>query len=151
MSKACPHCGGIIVKGRSSADHRRFFGVIRAAFDNWPDSHDFAPDSPEHLRCWLLCKAGYREVRTFELPEANPVMMARMMEFAETLMEHAGDGHRFGRWRGNVLSVFKPKSIAWDKLGQREFGAVRSAVEDVIKAETGLDPDKLLKEAEAAA
>jgi hypothetical protein len=44
------------------------------------------------------------------------------------------------------VAVIKPKSIAWDRLGQREFSAVRSAVEDVIKAETGLEPDQLLRE-----
>jgi hypothetical protein len=31
-------------KVRSPADHRRFFGCIKAAFMHWPEQHDFQPD-----------------------------------------------------------------------------------------------------------
>lgn len=144
--KECPHCGVVLVKGRSLPDHNRFFALICAAFQQWPEDHDFEPRDHDHLRKWLLCKAGFFSVKTFELPDGDPVMMARMMEFAETLMENAGDDDRFGRWRGRTLAVFQARSMAFESLGQKEFAEVRTAVEDVIKAETGLDPEALLRE-----
>lgn len=142
----CPHCGVVLTKHRSGPDHRRFFALVTAAFAQWPENHDFKPANSEQLRKWLLCEAGHSVSKTFELPEADPVMMAKMMEFAEALMDKAGDGHKFGKWRGNTLHVYEAKSLAWDQCGQREFAAVRSAVEDVIKAEMGLDADQLLQE-----
>jgi hypothetical protein len=146
--KSCHSCGVLLTKPRSEPDHRRFFALINAAFHHWPESHEFHPDNSEHLRAWLLCKAGYRDVATFELPETDdPVMMARMMEFAERLLEHAGDERRkFGRWRGSTFYVHQAKSIAWDKLSQKEFSPIREAVEEVISAEIGVDAEALLRE-----
>jgi hypothetical protein len=54
-------------KVRSPADHRRFFGVIKAAFLHWPEKHEFQPEDPEHLRAWLLCRAGYKPRVRFRL------------------------------------------------------------------------------------
>lgn len=145
---SCPHCGGVLTKGRSLPDHRRFFGLIAAAFEQWPEGHEFRPTDADHLRKWLLCKAGYHTVSTFELPATDdPVLMAKMMEFAESLLDHAsGSAGKFGRWRGNILYMFEAKSIAWDKIDQKEFGKLRDAVSDVIEAEIGVKADDLLRE-----
>lgn len=146
--KSCPHCGGLLSKPRSEADHRRFFALVAAAFEHWPELHDFQPDSAEHLRAWLLCKAGYRDTAVFQLPETDDhVMMAQMMEFAERLLDHAGDErHTFGRWSGSTFYVHRPRSIAWHMLSQRDFARIRSAVEEIIEAEVGVSADKLLSE-----
>lgn len=146
----CPQCKQAIRHApRSSMDHRRFFGVIAALFHHWPEHHDFQPDDAEHLRKWLLVKAGYRTA-TFipiECESTDTRMVVRSIEAAV----RAADDHCFLRQHGSGVAVFKAKSISWDKLDQKQFNAVRNAVEEVIKAETGLDPDALLKQMEAAA
>lgn len=148
----CPHCSKPLKSARSPDDHRRFFGVINAAYHHWPEGHEFAPDNAEHLRKWLLCKAGYRDVTTIpvDYAEDQPAMLKLVLLTVEGAVK-AADGYAFIRPHGYGLAVFKAKSIAWDKIGQKEFNAVRDAVEAVIKAELGIDPETLLKETERAA
>ena len=55
----CPHCGVILTRVRSLPDHRRFFGVIQAAFHQWNEGHPFQPTDAEHLRAYLLVESGY--------------------------------------------------------------------------------------------
>ena len=153
MSK-CPHCQcelhGEKGKPRSPEQLRRFFGVLRAMHDHWPESASFQPHCTEHLRKWVLCAAGHRVVvKTMTLPNTdNASLAAAMMAIVEDLL--AMD-NRFGRWKGMTFSVYEAKSIAFHKLGQAEFNALNDAVEEIYRAETGLDPDQVLKESEKAA
>lgn len=154
MTSKCPNCGFTLTEHasvRSAPDHRRLFGLIRAAYHHWPENHDFQPDNAEHLRGYLLCKAGYRDVTTIpvEFAEDQPAVLKLVALAAEGAVK-AAKGHAFIRPHGAGLAVFSAKSIAWDKLDQKAFGKVREAVEEVIKAETGIDPDQLLKEMDAA-
>lgn len=149
--KACPHCGGPLAKPRSESDHRRFFGLVNAAYDQWPEWHEFQSDSSEHLRAWLLCKAGYREATTIPIEDDAPEVVIRLATLAAEAAIKAAGSYAFVRRYAHGLAVISAKSIAWDKLGQKEFGPIRSAVEDVIKAEIGIDAETLLKEAQRAA
>lgn len=148
----CPHCKQPMKAPRSPADHRRFFGVIRAAFHHWPEAHEFQPDSEEHLRKWLLCKAGYRDVTMIpvEFADDQPGLVKRITIAAESAVKAAG-GYAFLRPHGEGIAVFAAKSIKWDTLDQKQFNAIRDAVESVIESETGLKPDEILKQTEAAA
>ena len=51
----------------------------------------------------------------------------------------------------DTLVIFRPKSIAFDKMRHLDFCALSDAVEDVIRVETGLDPEQVLREREQAA
>ena len=145
----CPCCGYNLsakAKPRSLEQHKRYFALINAAYAQWPEMHDFKPDNVDHLRRWLQCKAGYYETRSFQLPETdNPATMARMMEFAEALLE-TQPGTRFGRWIGSTLAVFIPKSIAFEKLPHKDacrlFDDVAGFIEDAI----GVPAEQLLRE-----
>lgn len=136
-----------MAKPRSLDQHRRFFGVIAAAFEQWPERHPFQPENSEHLRAWLQTKAGYHTVRTFEM-DGDARETARLMPvvIATMLSKHA-----WCRARGTELHVCVPQSIAFDKMGHEEFCALNDAVDEVIRTETGLDPELLLKEKERAA
>lgn len=149
MSKECWQCGAPHKKPRSLSDHRRLFGLIKAALAHWPEGHDFQPHDEEHLRKWLTCAAGHREVvQTLEMPETgDPALTAALMDFAEQLLSL---DNRFGRWRGRTLAIYEAKSISWEALGQKEFGRIREEIENVIESETGLKADDLLKASEAA-
>jgi hypothetical protein len=151
----CPNCGFKLsehAKARSPSDHRRFFAVIHAAFHHWPENSEFQPDNAEHLRAYLLCKAGYRDVTTIpvEFAEDQPALL-RLVSLAAEGAVKAAKGYAFIRPHGSALAVFSAKSIAWDRLDQKGFNKIREAVESVITAETDLKPDDILKHTEAAA
>jgi hypothetical protein len=136
---------------RSPADHRRFFGVIRAAFLHWPERHEFQPEEPEHLRAWLLCRAGYKSVTEIPCPPDSPPAVAKLATLAAEAAIKAAKTYGFVRPQGDALYVFAPKSLAWESLGQKEFGQVRESVEEVIKCETGKEASELLRETTRAA
>ncbi len=150
----CPHCLSDLdpVKGkpRSVEQLRRFFGMLRAMYFHWPETAEFQPHSEDHLRKWVLCMAGHRNViRTLTIPGSNnPARVATIMEFAEAIL---GIDNRFGRWKGATLAVYEAKSIAFHKLGQAAFNSLNDEVEAVYRAETGLNPDEVLKQTEKAA
>ncbi len=134
-------------KPRSTEQHRRFFALIKAAFQHWPERCNFQPDNEEHLRAYLLVRAKHRTIKTFHLPaDASDSAALIPVVIATMLGKHAW------AWsKGTDLFVCVPESIAFDKIGHAAFCALNDDVDAVIRAETGLDPDKLLKEAEAAA
>jgi len=138
----CPHCGS---KPRSSEDHRRFFALISAAFDQWPEGADFTPDNAEHLRAWLLCKANYRKTTMIETDEPAATVVAIEAAF------RAADTYAFVRPYGEGVAVYSPKSVSWDKLDQKKFGPIRDGVTAVIEDVIGVNADELLKQTERAA
>ena len=144
--KVCPSCGVVLCKTRSLSDHRRFFALIKAAFDQWPEAHSFQPDSAEHLRAWLTCKAGHRNVTELHLPAEATGDMVRLFQFGTECAIKAAGGVGFVVPYRDSLVVISPKSISWDTISQKEFGPFRDAVSDVIEAETGIKVGDLLNE-----
>lgn len=122
--KSCPHCGGLLTKPRSEPDHRRFFALINAAFHQWPETHEFQPDSSEHLRAWLLCKAGYRSCVTIPI-ESDDSAARRVALLAASRAVQAAGSHSFVRAHGAAIAVFSPRSISWDTLSQKDFAPIR--------------------------
>lgn len=134
----CPECGCEIgaKKRRSLPDHRRLFALIKDAFDNWPEAHEFTPENPEHLRAWLICKAGWREAKAYDLGDkADAAVVAIALEAGIK----AARGVAFVRVIGRSVAVITPLSMDFRKMGQAEFGLLRDAITDLIKAETGID------------
>ncbi len=147
--KSCPHCGGVLGKHRSLPDHRRFFALISAAHAQWPHDHDFKPDSVEHLRKWLITAAGHRDVVEIAVPETeDQPALARLVALSMQSALEAAGAYAFVRPdpNGGRVAVYKPRSIAWDTITQREFSEIRSAVEDVIEREVGVSAEDLLRE-----
>jgi hypothetical protein len=136
---------------RSPQDHRRFFACVAAAFFHWPEHHEFQPHDAEHLRAWLLCRAGYKSVTEIPFEEEWPDAMRSLALLAAEGALKAAKSHAFIRPHAHGLYVFAPKSINWETLGQKEFGQVREAVEEVIKCETGKEASELLRETRGAA
>ena len=52
----------LLGKSRSTPQHRRYFALIKAAFQHWPESHDLQFGSAEGLRDYLQLKAGFGTV-----------------------------------------------------------------------------------------
>lgn len=162
MTEPCPTCGQKDRRPRSPADHRRFFAAIGAAFHHWPERHAFKPESAEHLRAWLLCKAGYHKVDVVEIPDdllddlpqdLQVVVLNILGAIVHKSIEvaKADDEFAFERAHNNSIAVFKPRSIAFDNLDQKGFSTLREAVEEVIEGELGIKVEDLLRETERAA
>lgn len=141
----CPTCG----KGgkrRSIDQHRRYFLVIKHAFDHWPEQHEFQPDSPEHLRKWLQVKAGYRTVQEIKVMRTDPQSMKIINATVEAAMAATGDYAWIVPHR-NKIHVVASRSIAFDKIPHGEFCTLNNLVQEVIEAETGIRIDDLMQQA----
>lgn len=152
--KSCPKCGHVLAKVRSPQDHRRLFGLIAKAYLHWPETHEFQPASAEHLRAYLQCKAGhfistpvFVELELF--PEDKRDVASRLVALAvEAAVKAAlseGD-FAFTRVHGDAIAVFRPKSIAWATLDQRQFVPIRESIEAEIEAALKVKCDQLLRE-----
>lgn len=148
----CPHCGCGLdpVKGkpRSLDQLRRFFGVLRGMFSNWPEAAEFQPESEEHLRKWVLCKAGHRDATDIpvEFADSEPGV-TRLAGLAIEMAIKAAGAFAFVRAdsNGGRVRVYRAKSIAFDKLGQADFNRLNDEVEAVYLAETQIKADDVLK------
>ena len=144
----CPHCGKKPTSGRSLDQHRRLFGVIKTAFDNWPEAQEFQPYSAEHLRAWLVCKSGtrWREVQVIELwPDAPVQMVAMVVQGAMEAARKRGV-FSFVEARANAVFVFTPKSIAFASMSHRDFNTLSADIDHVLTS-VGFEPEQLSKEA----
>lgn len=140
----CPNCGfdqGHNHK-RSNPDHNRLFGLIRAAFHQWPEWHPFEPQNELHLRKWLIVMAGP------EFHVAQQTWITNNEEMRAIVKEaKKGDLDRFAIGDGPTLSICEPKSIAFNKMGQAEFGRLRDAITDIIEQTIGCKVEDLMQEA----
>jgi len=148
----CPVCGFATPKTgidpRSIDQHRRYFAVIRAVFYHWPESHERQFTDETELRKWLQMKAGYREIGA-QMPLAG-INKEKALLLAEAAIRAAGS-YAMPVLHGSTLVVFRPKSIAFNRLSHLAFCELNKTIEDIIRAETGLDPEQVLIEQEGAA
>ena len=129
-------------KPRSHIQHKRFFAVVAAAFDHWPEAHPFQPDTADHLRAWLLVRAKHCTIQTFEMSE-DASEVARLIPVITAAMMGR---HCWAKASGTTLHVCVPQSINYQTVGHQEFQKINDAVDEILRAEIGLDPDKLLTE-----
>lgn len=130
-------------KSRSIDQHRRFFALIAAAYSHWPEAHAFQPESAEHLRAWLLVKAKHCTIQTFCLSEQADEIACLLPVITASMLGR----HSWCRAEGRTLHVCVPVSINFATVGHQEFTVISNAVDEVIRVETGLDPEHLMREA----
>ena len=141
----CPGCGEVLSepkkgKPRSVPQHRRYFALIRAAMNHWPEKHEFRPHSEEHLRKWLQSKAGHRVVETVDTagmtPEQATAVIAAQVRKAGPFAFHSVKGTRFY----SIVSA----SVDFDTLPHLAACALFDDVADVIETETGIRCDDMI-------
>ncbi len=154
---SCPHCGcDNDAPPRSSVQHRRFFAVVAAAFDQWPHDHGFQPEDSEHLRAYLLIMAGWKEQAEVQFSKGDPEAIEAAAITLKVMMKKLGK-----RVFANVDMDAKkiigvmPRSIAYmTKQEMDHFEACRifGRIDDIICATICVEStDKLLEEAKRAA
>lgn len=132
----CPECGCILRNKRSLQLHRYYFVTITNAFRNWPENHDFKPDSIEHLRAWLQCEAGHRDIIEERLfgTKVDQVQMLRFSTAVQAIrMKNRTDFVFFsGRERPLSIIAAVPRSIAFHEISDDHFRPISEAVFDII-------------------
>lgn len=99
------------------------------------------------LRKWLQMKAGHHTSKSIDL-YGIPAKKAQLIVQAAL---DAAEPYSEARVIGQNLIIFSPKSIDYGSLGHKAFCELNDAVDAVIRAETNLDPDQVLRETEKAA
>jgi hypothetical protein len=131
-------------KQRSINQHNRFFALVAALYQQWPERHPFQPDSEEHLRAWLLIKADHRIIATFDMTGMTHEAINTIPAIAVAVFRK----HIWAWPDGNKLKVAAAKSISIygkESIGHQEFCKVNDNVEAVIREHVGLDPDLLMR------
>lgn len=135
-------------KQRSLPQHRRFHGLVRACYHHWPESHTFQPDNEEHLRAYLLVKAGHRSIKEFYLADtAANEDVARLIPVVAAMMLHR---YCWAWVDGEAIKVCAPLTTAFRDMKHEEACKVYDAVDQYLLS-IGMDPEQLLRETEAAA
>jgi len=117
--------------GRSQAEHDTLFGVIDAAFQNWPESHPFRPTDAEHLRAWLAIEVGHTEA--LEVPGLSPEQIVQLGLF------FSGGQKRFRVGRcGETLVVLRPLTMKKRELPVDDFRAMAERIYALIEDVTGI-------------
>lgn len=147
----CPECGFVLSGDRSLPDLRRFFAVLRAAHPHFPEGHPLASSNVEQFRARLLIEAGHAHVAKVEIPESYGESQTARDYFRAAVdgAFRASDGrscYRELRVRDDALEIIRPRSISVPASRQREFNAVRDAVEHIIELAIGVPVEKLLRE-----
>lgn len=141
----CPRCGS--EERRSNPQLRRYFALVKAAYHHIPDKHILKPASEEHLRKWLQCKAGHFTEHRVKIKEGmSPNQIAAIIRGVMS----AAESYSIVQAYKTHVRIIIPKSIDYKRLSHKDACALFKEVEDVVWVEFGIDPDKLLKEAEAA-
>ncbi len=134
-------------KPRSYQQHKRFFGLVEAAFNHWPEGHPFKPKDSEHLRHWLLCAVNHSTIKTFET-EGDATAIAKLLPIVVAIMTKT---NCWTKAVGNEVQVCVPKSISYEEVSHQEFQGISNVVGDIIQEVIGIEPDTLLAESEKAA
>lgn len=143
------------MKHRSDEAHGLLFAAIKAAFKNWPEKHRFHPESPEHLRAWLLCEVGHVEFVdvnyvTYDVhPELAKDLVINTVKTARSLLSDKLGLRMYQTLEG--IRVVAPRSIDYRTVGKREFNEIAAKIYDVIQAEIGVDAPALVKQDSKAA
>jgi hypothetical protein len=147
----CPNCEATfdlhkIGKPRSPDQHRRFWGLVAAAFHQWPEAHEEQFATANDLRIWVTMKVGWRDLASkTSIVGMKPDALVPVVQAA---IKAAGNNARVTSHKGQ-LCVWTPKSIRFDKMGHLQFCALNQAVEEVLAGVFGITGDELLEQAKS--
>lgn len=137
--EVCPCCKQPVAHPRNYERHKALFGLLRPAFYYWPDPdvEEFRPNNTEHLRAWLLVKAGWKESEDLKISGQSKkygmimalAFMNRKRDKVAVDFEELPDGIR----------AYWPKSVAYNKCPEDKFKKVLTAVTEIVENIIGVD------------
>jgi hypothetical protein len=165
MEHACSGCGVInIVQyvcelpkelvSRSQKQHNTIFGYIKETWINWPEPGDerltnfnvkFQPIDPEHLRGWLLIRAGHCKVMEASSIDRNHVLAVKLL--TRQIVENA---YYELNIKDNGAQLITPKTLAQrgdDFPGKQRFTQIMNSIEEICEPVTGMTYEQYKKHA----
>lgn len=137
---------------RSPESHRHYFACIRVAFENLREADAARFPTPNYLRKWALCKAGYCEVREHVAQSAQEaksifeMFVTRWHALMSNIWEGGDEEGAFVVQRaGRVIRVHIPHSQSMQAMGKERFEKSKRDVLDVLATLIGVDPTQLSK------
>ena len=112
---------------RSPASHNHFFAVVTEGWQNLPEHLSERFPTPDHLRRWLLIKAGYHDERS--IPAPSQALALRIAAFVRPM-----DDYAVVIVREATVSVFTAKSQSMRAMGKQDFQQSKEAVLDALAA-----------------
>jgi len=145
-SDICPTCGQKKPHPRNAERHALFFVVLPQVFANWPPSYElFQPMSVEHLRKWLIYKAGWCTMRELAIEGPNKhVIMTALKFFTES-----GGQNVFFTTTAKSIREYRPRSTAYNKCKEADFKRIMDHSFDLIESIIGVPIEALKREATA--
>lgn len=147
MTKHCHECGAVQedeTLHRSQPHHRLFFAVIARTMESWPESEAFQPEDAEHLRSFLLIKAGH--FIKLDLRCENPDALSledQLRAIVRTVSERPPLMHSYA-WG---VRIFWPKSMSYAAADRAKFNEISERVFEIISVKLGVSIDTLKREA----
>ena len=144
MTHRCKHCGSP-TRHRSDPHHRLLFAVIARAFSNWPEGDKFQPADAEHLRAYLLIKAGHFNKIDLRCENPNAISLeSQIRAVLKAVCEKPTLDHTYSRG----IRIYEPKSNSYAELGRAEFNTICERVFEVLSAKLRVDIKDLKRETE---
>lgn len=149
MSHVCQTCGQ---KTRSRPQLNRFMALMEAAYQNWPESHEFQPRDMEHLRKWLVIKAGFRSSKIIRYENWMPKNDTVLDLFALTVeaVVSASGAYPFIEVYPDHVVVTTAETVS-RRTGHNKACEIFRAVDEVLEIETGARADDYLNAMENVA
>ena len=144
-ARICQCCGQELPSPRNAARHALLFALLKPALNQWPETAEFQPMSTEHLRAWLLYKAGWCTTRDLEI--GGPAKAAAVSAVRYFL--DGNDRHRFFTSTGKGIREYTPRSIAWNKCKEAEFKTIMDRSAELIESIIGVPIEALKRETAA--
>lgn len=134
----------VVNEERSLKMHRRYFATLNEGFSNLPEEYADRFPTVEHLRKYLLIRAGYYTERNHVCEtEAEAQKLAAFIKPI--------DDYSVVVARGTVVKVFTAKSQSVRAMPKGEFKQSQEKVLDLLSEMIGVSAEKLEAEAGQAA
>lgn len=115
-----------------------FHVSIEEAYRKWPKEYEFQPESKEHLRAWLLCKVGHRDIVGERLAQDSGDV-TRMASFLTRILPRSREGYCFATIHNDWVVLVFPKSINFATVDEIEFQPIAMKVYALIDDILGTD------------
>lgn len=150
----CPECGYVLDDAlaiHSPKQFKAFHHMVRLALESWPEAHlEIQPEGAtktarfEHLRAWLLCKAGWRRVLGERLSSTVLATAAEQYNFAMALVRAARSDYCFPAEHNGMIVVVMPKSMK--NVSHEDLQPVFDEVMFIIERETDIKVEFIKQE-----
>ena len=118
----------IVEEERSGASHRQYMAAVHEGWMQLPEPWDIAFPTEQHLRKYLLIKAGFCTITKVAGAKRVPV-----------------DDYSIVCEEDGVTTIYQAKSQSYRAMGKEEFAKSKTAVLDLLADMIGVTTTQLLE------